>query len=93
MGWHTNTIELFFALITRGVSATFTTFCEAHLHLYLAEFDFRDNDRAVSVPTAPTPCCVRPGASASRIDNLTKPRTAKQKARAFLRWRACRESE
>jgi hypothetical protein len=33
------------------------------------------------------PCYVVPRASGCSIDSLIKPKTAKQKARAFLRWR------
>jgi transposase-like protein len=42
---HTNTIESFFALIKRGVYGNFHHVSEAHLHRYLAEFDFRYNHR------------------------------------------------
>jgi len=48
-GFHnTNTIESFFALIKRGVYGNFHHVSEAHLHRYLAEFDFRYNHRKVS---------------------------------------------
>ena len=43
---HTNTIESYFALIKRGVYGQFHSVSEAHLHRYLAEFDFRYNTRA-----------------------------------------------
>jgi len=43
---HTNTVESFFALIKRGVYGNFHHVSEAHLHRYLAEFDFRYNNRA-----------------------------------------------
>lgn len=42
---HTNTIESYFALFKRGVYGTFHSLSEAHLHRYLAEFDFRANRR------------------------------------------------
>jgi transposase-like protein len=42
---HTNTVESHFALIKRGVYGTFHNISEAHLHRYLAEFDFRANTR------------------------------------------------
>ena|SRR5712691_6862911 len=42
---HTNTVESHFALIKRGVFGTFHNISEAHLHRYLAEFDFRANTR------------------------------------------------
>jgi transposase-like protein len=43
---HTNTVESHFALFKRGVYGTFIS--EAHLHRYLAEFDFRANTRDLS---------------------------------------------
>jgi hypothetical protein len=42
---HTNTIESFFALLKRGVYGQFHSVSEAHLHRYLAEFDWRHNRR------------------------------------------------
>jgi transposase-like protein len=42
---HTNTVESHFALLKRGVYGTFHHISEAHLHRYLAEFDFRANTR------------------------------------------------
>ncbi len=46
--WYTNTVESYFALLKRGVYGTFHSLSEAHLHRYLAEFDFRHNNRAMS---------------------------------------------
>ena len=46
--WYTNTVESYFALLKRGVYGTFHSLSEAHLHRYLAEFDFRHNTRAMS---------------------------------------------
>jgi len=45
---HTNTIESHFALFKRGVYGTFHAISEAHLHRYLAEFDFRANRRGMT---------------------------------------------
>jgi transposase-like protein len=42
---HTNTVESHFALFKRGVYGTFHNISEAHLPLYLNEFDFRANTR------------------------------------------------
>jgi transposase-like protein len=42
---HTNTIESQFATFKRGVYGTFHNISEAHLSRYLAEFDFRYNNR------------------------------------------------
>ena len=45
-GWkHSNTVEGFFAILKRGVYGNFHHVSEAHLHRYLAEFDFRYNHR------------------------------------------------
>lgn len=46
--WHTNTIESYFAILKRGVYGTFHSVSEAHLHRYLAEFDFRYNGRKLT---------------------------------------------
>jgi transposase-like protein len=42
---HTITVESHFALLRRGIYGTFHNISEAHLHRYLAEFDFRANTR------------------------------------------------
>lgn len=44
----TNTVEGFFSLLKRGVVGTFHHVSEKHLPLYLAEFDFRYNQRGVT---------------------------------------------
>lgn len=43
---HSNTAEGFFAVFKRGIYGTFHSISEAHLHRYLAEFDFRYGHRA-----------------------------------------------
>ena len=43
---HSNTVEGYFSILKRGVYGTFHHVSEAHLHRYLAEFDFRYNNRA-----------------------------------------------
>jgi transposase-like protein len=45
---HTNTAESHFALLKRGAYGTFHNVSEAHLHRYLAEFDFRANTRKLT---------------------------------------------
>ena len=45
---HSNTAESFFAILKRGVYGTYHAISEAHLHRYLAEFDWRYNARNVS---------------------------------------------
>jgi transposase-like protein len=43
---YSNTVESVFAILKRGVYGTFHHVSEAHLHRYLAEFDFRYNTRS-----------------------------------------------
>lgn len=45
---YTDTVELNFALQKPGVYGTFHSISEAHLHRYLAEFDFRANTRKLT---------------------------------------------
>jgi transposase-like protein len=42
---HTNTIESYFSIFKRGVTGTYHHISEQHLKRYLAEFDFRYNER------------------------------------------------
>jgi transposase-like protein len=42
---HTNTVEGYFSILKRGIIGTFHHVSEAHLHRYLAEFDYRYNTR------------------------------------------------
>lgn len=46
--WHTNTAENFFSILKRGIYGVYHHVSEAHLHRYLAEFDFRYNTRRIS---------------------------------------------
>ena len=43
---HTNTLEGFFSVFKRGMVGTYQHCGEQHLQRYLAEFDFRQNNRA-----------------------------------------------
>jgi transposase-like protein len=43
---HTNTVEGYFSIFKRGMKGVYQHCGEAHLHRYLAEFDFRYNKRA-----------------------------------------------
>ena len=43
---YTNTIEGYFAMFKRGITGTYHHVSEAHLKRYLAEFDFRYNERS-----------------------------------------------
>lgn len=42
---HTNTIEGYFSIFKRGMKGTYQHCAKKHLHRYLAEFDFRYNNR------------------------------------------------
>ena len=44
--WHIHTVENYFSILKRGIVGTFHHVSEAHLHRYLAEFDFRYNARS-----------------------------------------------
>ncbi len=44
----TNTVEGFFSLLKRGVFGVFHHVSPHHLHPYVAEFEFRYNERKVS---------------------------------------------
>jgi transposase-like protein len=43
--WHTNTVENYFSILKRGITGVYHHASETHLHRYLAEFDFRYNQR------------------------------------------------
>jgi transposase-like protein len=43
--WHTNTIENYFSILKRGIVGTFHHISQQHLKRYLAEFDYRYNQR------------------------------------------------
>jgi hypothetical protein len=42
---HTNTIEGFWSIFKRGIVGTFHNVSKRYLHLYVAEFQFRYNNR------------------------------------------------
>ena len=44
-GVHSNTVENYFSVFKRGMKGTYQHCAEKHLHRYLAEFDFRYNNR------------------------------------------------
>jgi transposase-like protein len=46
-GIHSNTVESAFSLLKRGIYGTFHNVSRKHLHRYIAEFDFRWNNRKV----------------------------------------------
>jgi transposase-like protein len=43
--WHTNTVENYFSILKRGIVGTYHHVSQEHLKRYLAEFDFRYNER------------------------------------------------
>ena len=43
---HTNTVEGFYSVFKRGMKGVYQHCAERHLHRYVAEFDFRYNNRA-----------------------------------------------
>src|SRR5262249_36218550 len=43
---HTNTVEGYFSIFKRGMKGVYQHCSEKHLHRYVAEFDFRYNNRA-----------------------------------------------
>jgi len=45
---HSNTAENFFSILKRGVIGTYHHWSKAHMHRYLAEFDFRYNTKDIS---------------------------------------------
>jgi transposase-like protein len=45
---HSNTAENFFSILKRGVIGTYHHWSEAHIHRYLAEFDFRYSTKDIS---------------------------------------------
>lgn len=45
--WHTNTVENYFSILKRGIVGTFHHVSQQHLSRYVAEFDFRYNERKI----------------------------------------------
>ena len=43
--WNTNTVENYFSILKRGIIGVYHHTSQEHLHRYLAEFDFRYNNR------------------------------------------------
>jgi transposase-like protein len=44
--WHTNTVEGYFSIMKRGINGTYHHVSQQHLKRYLAEFDYRYNERS-----------------------------------------------
>lgn len=65
---HSNTAESFFAILKRGVYGTYHSISEAHLQRYLAEFDFRYNNRkSLGVDDATRTARLLKGAQGKRL--------------------------
>ena len=67
-GAHTNTIEGYFSVFKRGMKGVYQHCAEKHLHRYLAEFDFRYNNRtAVGVDDQERALKALAGAAGKRL--------------------------
>ena len=65
---HSNTVEGYFSILKRGVNGTFHHISEAHLHRYLAEFDFRYSNRmALGVDDGERAALALKGAEGKRL--------------------------
>lgn len=73
---HTNTVEGYFSLFKRGMRGTYQHCKEKHLHRYLAEFDFRYNNRiALGVDDEARAVKMVKGAQGRRLTYRTTDRT------------------
>ncbi|RUO98558.1 IS1595 family transposase [Hyphomicrobium sp.] len=69
---HTNTVEGYFSVFKRGMRGTYQHCKEKHLHRYLAEFDFRYNNRiAVGVTDEARAALMVKGAQGKRLTYRT----------------------
>jgi hypothetical protein len=65
---HTNTVEGFYSVFKRGMKGVYQHCSEAHLHRYVAEFDFRYNNRTrLGVEDAERAAIVVRGAAGKRL--------------------------
>lgn len=73
---HTNTIENYFSVFKRGMRGVYQHCAEKHLHRYLAEFDFRYNNRiALGVNDGERAAQLAKGIVGKRL-TYRRPRTA-----------------
>jgi hypothetical protein len=80
---HTNTIEGFFSILKRGVYGIYQHVSEAHLHRYLAEFDFRYTNREkVGVDDVQRAVLALQGARGKRLTYETTSGDRRMEARA-----------
>ncbi len=85
---HTNTVEGFYSIFKRGMKGIYQHCSEKHLHRYLAEFDFRYNNRsAVGVEDGERAANALMGivGSASPTGRLTGPKPKPKGLRAIQR--------
>ena len=52
--WHTNTVEIYFSILKRGLIGTYHHVSPQHLKRYLGEFDFRHNERSALASRMPS---------------------------------------
>ena len=71
-GVHSNTAENFFSILKRGVIGTYHHWSEAHIHRYLAEFDFRYSTKDISDRERADKALKARSASASPIGGLLR---------------------
>jgi ISXO2-like transposase domain len=65
---HVNTAEGYFAILKRGIYGIYHHVSEAHLHRYLAEFDFRHNNRAkLGIEDEERAATLLPGVNGKRL--------------------------
>ncbi len=68
---HTNTVEGFYSVFKRGMKGVYQHCSERHLHRYVAEFDFRYNNRsALSIEDATRAAVALQGISGKRLTYL-----------------------
>ena len=76
---HTNALEGFFSVFKRGMVGTYQHCGEQHLQRYLAEFDFRQNNRAklgIDDATRADISMARPPHDEERLNTTSNPRFA-----------------
>jgi transposase-like protein len=65
---HTNTVEGYYSVFKRGMKGIYQHCSEAHLHRYLAEFDFRYNNRVkLGIDDAERTNCALKGVVGKRL--------------------------
>ena len=78
---HSNTVESYFSVFKRGMRGTYQHCKEKHLHRYLAEFDFRYNNRsALGVEDTERAATAASGAKGKRLTYRRPDRTSDTEA-------------